>query len=145
VPCLDIAAAWHDDSPDNYCGASTRFVVWWQSISDSTAGDATVSAAAQITIFLLGIILTLILATIAGFIGWQWWRERQERQRREKSAQQAELYGLLNGTPRPHSYPHHRPPSLPQGGGNILVFPGSGMQNPPMVQDWRHDDWEVSQ
>jgi type II secretory pathway pseudopilin PulG len=103
------------------------------------------SAAAQITIFLLGIIITSILATIAGFVGWQWWRERQERRRLEKAARQAELYRLLNGTGQPHIYSRPRSTSLPQSGGNILVFPGGGPRNPPMVQDWRHDDWEVTQ
>jgi hypothetical protein len=103
------------------------------------------SAAAQITIFLLGIIMTSILAAIAGFVVWQWWKERQERQRLEKAARQAELYRLLNGAGLTHTYPHPRSTSLPQSGSNILVFPGGGPQNPPMVQDWRHDDWEVTQ
>lgn len=89
------------------------------------------SAAAQITIFLLFIVLAPILAVGAGLVGWLYWRERAERQRLERAARQAEIYGQLSSPLAPR--PRPRPRRQPAAGGNVLIVSGGEQRE----ADWR--------
>ena len=102
--------------------------------------QAATSAATTITVFLLTVILVLVLATIGTVVGSQWWKRRRRRERLEEAAQQAYIYTLLQGARSPRTSARRAGVAgLPQAGGNILVFPGSGQQPTPqlMVDDLR--------
>jgi len=106
----------------------------------AAAGQATMSAATSITLFLMMVILGMALL-VGGTVGLSCWlRQRQKRARLEDALQQAQIYALLQGARSPRTFGSRAgTPGLAQAGGNILVFPGSGQQPTPqlMVDDLR--------
>jgi hypothetical protein len=75
------------------------------------------SAAATVTLFLLGVIVLLAMACIGAVLGWQWWRERQKQARFRETLRQAQLHALL-GEERLSARPSHR---LPRSGSVIVI------------------------
>jgi hypothetical protein len=89
-----------------------------------------VSAAVEVRVFLLGLLLLKVAGGIALAFGWQWWKQRQKRAKLQEILEQAQLYNLLDGRPQ-RTAPARR---LGQGGNVILVGGQAPAQQP--AQTW---------
>lgn len=98
--------------------------------------QATTSAATSITLFLVVAILAIGGLAVA-VVGLSCWLRRwQENDKMRKTAQQAQIYAMLQGAQLPSPRRPARPAMPAQSSPNILVFP-QGQQAQLPVADWR--------
>lgn len=87
--------------------------------------QATTTAAATITTFLVAVIAGLLLITVVAVSVWLWLKRRQERARLDAVLRQAQIYALLCAQRLP-GRPAHLSGLPQQAGGNVFVFPNGG-------------------
>jgi hypothetical protein len=63
----------------------------------ASAGQAVTSAATSITLFLVILLLTVVLATAGVALGWTWWQRQCKQEQYRAMLQQAQIYAALQG------------------------------------------------
>jgi hypothetical protein len=104
------------------------------------------SAAASITLFLMGVLAFVVVTIVVVVVGREWWQERRRQARLREALQQAQLYALLSGERVPTGSAQVR---FPQRGGNVILIGGQQMTpRQDALADFlppEADGWEVIQ